>query len=108
MQHVELFQPNAEEFSILKNCEPLAELKAIEPIGISEGRQSRVSILEYEPQEAKKRIMWKRMGAGKNLNREEAETLEQRLWPYRQNLARFGWQVPEIYHSQVIQIGDEH
>lgn len=108
MRHAELFKPNTEKLNILKNYEPLVELKAIEPIGISEGRQSRVSILEYGPQEMKKRVIWKRMGVGKNLNLEEAQTFEQRLQPYRQSLAQFNWQVPEIYHSQVVQTGDEH
>ena len=108
MRHAELFQPNAEELSILKNYEPLAELKVVDSVGISEGRQSRVSILEYGTSELKKRVIWKRMGVGKNLNREEAQMLEQRLWPYRQSLALFNWQVPEIYHSQVVQIENEY
>lgn len=108
MRHTELFKPNVEELSILKNHEPLVELRFIEPIGISEGRQSRVSVLEYGPQEARKRVIWKRMGVDKNLSREETETLERRLRPYRQDLARFNWHVPEIYHSQVVQIGEEY
>lgn len=108
MQHAGLFEPTPEELSILKTFESRANFRVVEVPGISEGRQSRVSVLEYEAKGVKKQVMWKRMGVGKGITHDEAQVLERHLYPYREGLRRFGWNVPEIYHSQVVQVGQEY
>lgn len=108
MAHAELFDPTKEELSLLKKHESFVSFEILPPIGISEGRQSRVSILEYRTGSESRRVIWKRMGAGKGLNIEEANTFERRLLPYRQNLIDFGWNIPELYFTQVIPIGSEY
>lgn len=42
------------------------------------------------------------MGQGKDLLREEAEELRSRLLPYRGDLAKYGWRIPEIFHTEVV------
>jgi len=105
--HAELHQPNAEELSILKNQEPLVSFEIVKPFGFSEGRQSRVTLLEYTAAGTNKQVVWKRMGAGKGLTEAEAHLFESRLRPYRNGLHNFGWRVPQTRYSQVVEVGGE-
>ncbi|MGI9032998.1 MAG: hypothetical protein ACR2HY_04840 [Acidimicrobiales bacterium] len=76
--------------------------------GLSEGRQSRVSILEYERAGQTHQVLWKRMGAGKGLDEGEATSFNARLRPYRQSLARAGWRLPKLLYTRVAELPDEH
>ena len=105
--HIELFKPREAELKIRLGHEPLVDFEMIPYRGISEGRQSRVSILEYEVEKQKRRVLWKRMGAGKNLTEDEAETFHRRLEPYRQELIKAGWNLPSIYYTDTVAVGDE-
>src|SRR3989338_1808953 len=107
MAHAELFIPNREELLSLKTHEPLIQFEILPPKGISEGRQSRVSILEYSVEGVSRRVIWKRMGVGKNLTESEAKILQSRLAPYRGELVGSGWNIPEIYHSQIVPVSSE-
>lgn len=56
----------AEELAILHEDEPSAEFRVVEA-DLSQGRQSRVSVLEYELGGESFQVVWKRMGAAKGL-----------------------------------------
>jgi hypothetical protein len=105
--HASLFKPTPAELSILKKHENV-QFNEIKPDFISEGRQSRVSLLEYESRNQKNRVIWKRMGAGKTLTREEAERAKNEILPYQKSLRQFGWQMPQIYHLQTVTMEREH
>lgn len=110
-QHVktlDLFRPSTEEMSRLQEHESRVLFEVLPPVGISEGRQSRVSILEYRVGDQSDRVLWKRMGAGKGLTMEEASDFESRLRPYRRELLNAGWNVPEIFYTAIVPIEGEH
>jgi hypothetical protein len=98
---------NEEEHRILKAHEPGISFKDVRPDGLSQGRQSRVSVLEYQLDNQPYTVMWKRMGAGKGLGRDEASELAARIGPYKQSLEAVGWQVPKLFHSKVIDLSGE-
>ena len=113
--HSELYQSNAESVSdeergILAQHEPLVQFSVVgdREANLSQGRQSRVSVLEYEQGGETQRILWKRMGATKGLDSSEANALNERLQPYRRSLVEAGWQVPKILYSQVAPVAGEH
>lgn len=87
--------------------EPLVQFEVIPYSGISQGCQSRVSVLEYSVENQKRRVLWKRMGVGKNLTNSEAETFQQRLEPYRAELIKAGWNLPTIYYTDTVAVGEE-
>lgn len=105
--HAELFEPTQKEREVLKNHEQFIDFKILPPFGISEGRQSRVSLLEYSANDKKERVIWKRMGAGKGLTHEEAQTLDGRLHSYRDTLTKYGWNVPNLFFHKVIDLESE-
>ncbi len=105
--HTELFYPDREELGILGKHENI-KFSIISGEGlISQGRQSRVSILEYEVDNFKQKVIWKRMGAGKGLTFVEADELRLRLAPYRDEIIKCGWMVPVLFYSEVVNCGDE-
>jgi len=105
--HAELFKPSAQELDFLKEREPQIKFEVIHPFGISEGRQSRVSVLEFNDGQTAQRVMWKRMGEGKGLTINEAESLRQRLLPYQNSLIEYGWRIPELYYSETLSFENE-
>jgi hypothetical protein len=92
----------------LAEHESQVRFEVLPSVGISEGRQSRVSILQYEVSDKKDRVLWKRMGAGKGLIRSEAEQLHERLHPYRAELVSAGWNVPEVFYTAVTSCENEY
>lgn len=102
-EHAQLFDPHAAELAKLHlheagvwfNVVPAAEL-------ISEGRQSKVSILEYRVGDRSERVLWKRMGAGKGLTEDEASMFHARLRPYRAALISAGWNMPELFYTTTV------
>lgn len=105
--HAELFQPVEKELAILKNQEHLIDFKIAPSHGISEGRQSRVSVLEYKVDDQPHQVLWKRMGAGKGLSLKEASSLYDRLTPYKKELETYGWTIPTLYYAKPIEINSE-
>jgi len=103
-------QATAEELQLLKEHEPLVPFNIVGALeaGLSTGRQSRVSILEYDQRGEQYRVLWKRMAAGKGLDASEAARLDSRLEPYRGSLERGGWHVPQLYHHQVSRLSGEN
>lgn len=77
-------------------------------IKFGEGRQSRVSALEIVKKDTVTKVIWKRCGIDKKLTEDESHELCSRLSPYRETLKKFGWNVPEIYYSESVQLDDEH
>lgn len=106
-EHVALFEPTPQEWAIVQAHEQRVQFEIIPARGISEGRQSRVSVLEYEIHGARERVLLKRMAAGKNLTRDEAQIFFERLFPYRETLLNSGWNVPRIFHAEPVDINDE-
>jgi hypothetical protein len=91
----------------LESNEPHTHLRAVDDIeGISQGRHSRVSILEYGRDDAAGRVIWKRMGVGKRLTRTEATTMWQQLESYKRELESCGWVIPHLLFSQVVEVSD--
>jgi hypothetical protein len=82
-------------------------LRFVQAEGISKGRQSRVSVLAYGQGSRERRVVWKRMGAGKGLDVEEAELMWQRLAHYREKLIAVGWRVPKLLYSAVVPISQD-
>ncbi len=82
-------------------------LRFVQAKGISKGRQSRVSVLAYGQGSRERRVVWKRMGAGKGLNVDEAELMWQRLAHYREKLIAVGWRVPKLLYSAVVPISQD-
>ncbi|MEK7507070.1 MAG: hypothetical protein AAB585_00810 [Patescibacteria group bacterium] len=105
--HAELFQPKEKEMDILKRHEHLADFKIVPYRGISEGRQSKVSVLEYKVEDQSRRVLWKRMGAGRGLSLELAANLHSRLGPYKKELAAYGWNLPILFYTQPVELGTE-
>jgi|SRR3989344_801971 len=105
--HVELFQPVEKELAILKKHEHLVDFKLVPARGISEGRQSRVSVLEYEVENQAQQVLWKRMATGKGLSLELATNLHDRLVPYKKELEAYGWTVPTLYYTEPIKLENE-
>ena len=94
---------DAEE-RFLHGREPTAALRFSDAEGISQGRQSRVSVLEYDRDGKTHQVIWKRMGANKRLTHEEAHQLWLRLDSYRTSLLGSGWTVPQLLYSAVVEI----
>lgn len=107
-EHASLFDPHEAELALLHLHEQGVHFEVRPPVGISEGRQSRVSILEYCIDGQAHQVLWKRMGAGKGLSREEAEMFERRLRFYRKELLDAGWHVPELFYTTTAEIDGEH
>ncbi len=103
-------QVTAEELQLLKEHEPGLSFRIVgaTEAGLSQGRQSRVCILEYEQSGETYQVLWKRMGAGKGLDEAEAATFNARLTPYRQSLVEAGWQLPKLLYTRVAELPGEH
>lgn len=95
------------EESILRGREPSANFETVDVSGISQGRQSRVTVLRFKLSAGTELIVWKRMGAEKGLTEEEAELLHGRLRKYRRELRKFGWNVPKLFHTHTVQVKSE-
>jgi hypothetical protein len=93
---------------LLKFDEPQAEYQKLDAQGISVGRQSRVEVLEFPLNGADSRVVWKRMGVKKGLSESEANSLHDRLRPYRRSLRNSGWNIPKLFQTRVIESGDEY
>src|ERR1700680_4174433 len=91
----------------LETNEPQAYLRPVDDIeGISQGRHSRVSILEYGRDEVGGRVIWKRMGVGKRLTADEATLMWQQLESYKRELESCGWLVPHLLFSEGVAISE--
>jgi len=99
--------PTDSELEELRSLEPGIEFRVVDDIELTQGRQSRVSVLEYTKEGEDYRLIWKRMGAGKGLEVDEAEALQVRLLPYRESLISAGWNIPKLYFSEVVKIDGE-
>lgn len=77
-------------------------------IKFGEGRQSRVSALEIVKTDTVTKVIWKRCGVEKKLTKEESQDLCRRIVPYRENLKAFGWNVPEVFYSESVNVGNEN
>ncbi len=113
--HAEYYEQHAgavtaEERQLLKEHEPFIDFRIVESeqAGLSQGRQSRVSVVEYDKGNETFRVLWKRMAAGKGLEETEAVSLGDRLEPYRQSLVAAGWNIPKLFHTQVSTMPGEH
>lgn len=85
-RHADFYEAHAEHVSTselqhLKDHDPTITYRIADVEGISQGRQSRVSVLEYERGGEIFNVLWKRMGAGKGLTGTEAGEFRQRLSP---------------------------
>lgn len=99
----ELTEPEAR---FLAANEPLVDLDFADVEGISQGRQSRVSVLSYPRGDQTKYVIWKRMGVGKRLTRHEATEMWERLPHYKQALEGGGWTIPALLYSTVVDVSD--
>ncbi len=73
-----------------------------------EGRQSRVSALEIRKLDGTiRKVIWKRCGVSKSLTHDEATELCSRVSPYREVLKSYGWEVPQVYHSEPVVLDGE-
>lgn len=113
-RHDELYESHAEivtaeEQQLLKEHEPFVDFRVVSAAeaGLSTGRQSRVSVLEYDHNGEAYQVLWKRMAAGKGLTNTEAQAFDSRLEPYRASLIESGWNVPELYYHRVSSINAE-
>ncbi|MFD2466280.1 hypothetical protein [Amycolatopsis silviterrae] len=95
------------EESILRDQEPSANYQKVDVPGISQGRQSRVTVLEFKLSQGAEAVVWKRMGVGKGLTEQEAELLHDRLRKYRRSLRDLGWNIPKLFHTHTVQVGSE-
>lgn len=110
--HAELYEAHAGQVSeaelrLLKEHEPGVQFRVLSGEGLSEGRQSRVSVLEYDRGGDTYQVLWKRMGADKGLTAEEASALHARLQPYRDDLQAAGWRVPQLLYTTVTELAEE-
>jgi hypothetical protein len=64
-------------------------------------------VLEYDQGGDTFQVVWKRMGAGKGLDNDEARAMRERLAPYRKSLELGGWQIPKLFFSAVEKLGSE-
>lgn len=94
------------EVDFLAANEPLVDLVLTEVEGISQGRQSRVSVLTYPRDDELQYVIWKRMGVGKRLTRPEAAEMWVRLAHYKQSLESGGWAIPALLYSTVVDVSD--
>lgn len=93
----------------LKLLEANSEITFNTPnIKFGEGRQSRVSALEIVKSDTVTKVIWKRCGVEKKLTKEESQELCRRIAPYRENLKDFGWNVPEVFYSESVELPDEN
>jgi hypothetical protein len=106
-EHAALFEPTPQEWAIVRMHEQRVQFKIVPARGISEGRQSRVSVLEYEINGMREQVLFKRMAVGKKLTWHEAQEFFERLFLYRQVLVDAGWNVPHIFHAEPVTINDE-
>ncbi len=107
-QHTELYDFHAAGLSraeeeLLAEHEPGVVFSSTTK-GLSQGRQSRVSILSYQRGSQDYRLVWKRMGASKGLTEKEAVEFHERLRPYRESLISGGWRIPQLFHTRVVAI----
>lgn len=109
--HAHLYQQHAitpDELDVLREDEPGISFKPITVEGVSQGRQSRVTVLEYTlDADTHYKVMWKRMGADKGLLPEEAESMRLRLVPYKRSLEAVGWKVPKLFYTRPVKIRNE-
>ena len=103
----DLNKPNVNELRQLKRQEPAASYEPIAVPGFSQGRQSRVSVIQFKVGDGYEPIVWKRMAAGKQLTEEEAVDLEPRIRTYRRSLRDHKWNVPKINHSHPLYVDNE-
>lgn len=111
--HADLYEAHAgqvseHELRLLKEHEPGISFRVLSGEGLSQGRQSRVSVLAHEHAAATYYVLWKRMGVGKGLRHDEAASLHHRLSPYREALMAAGWQVPKLLYTVVVELPGEH
>lgn len=93
----------------LRADEPSASYHSVKVSGISQGRQSKVDILEFPAVGGERSlVVWKRMGVGKGLTETEAEELHMRLRTYRRSLRNAGWNVPKLFQTRLLASGSEH
>jgi hypothetical protein len=104
-----VFAPSEEEIQLLGEHEPGVQFTPARDVLITPGRQSRVSVLEYQlrGREEPYRVVWKRMGADKELDLHEAQVMRERLGPYRTSLEKSGWRIPRLFFSAVEKLNDE-
>lgn len=102
-------EPNKFEQEILRRDEFAAHYEVVRDLpDISEGRQSRVSVLRFKiGGESTEMVVWKRMGVGKRLTKSEAQFLHARLRTYRRSLRTSGWNIPKLFHTHVAKVDTE-
>lgn len=98
---------NLVEERILSRDERTATYAVVERPGISQGRQSRVQVLEFNFATRSELILWKHMGVGKGLTEKEAKRFHKRLRTYRRSLRDHGWNIPKLYHTSVSRVGSD-
>lgn len=97
------------EDQALKSDEPQAVYKPLDVVGISQGRQSRVDVLEFPTVGGERSfVVWKRMGVGKGLTEAEAAEMHLHLRPYRRSLRNAGWNIPKLFQTRVLDAVSEH
>jgi hypothetical protein len=99
--------PAEERFAAEKEPNTGKSLRLIEPPGMSQGRQSRVSVLAYDFGGEERRVVWKRMGVDKGLTQAEATEMWRRLDHYRTKLIDVGWRVPRLLYSAVVPVSSD-
>lgn len=96
----------------LEQNEPNLELRFADDLeGISQGRQSRVSVLTYGGNDSgsgdsERFVIWKRMGDGKRLSSDEAHLMWNQLELYKAELESCGWVVPRLLYSEVVRVSE--
>lgn len=95
---------NIIEERILSLEEQTATYAVVKRPGISQGRQSRVQVLEFKFATRSELILWKHMGVGKGLTEKEAKRFHKRLRTYRRSL-RSGLEYPQV--TYVSRVGSE-
>jgi hypothetical protein len=97
-----------EERAVLEQHEPDVEFRRLEIGGLSQGRQSRVSVLEYGTADGEPRqVIWKRMAADRGLDRAEAQHFHERVGAYREALSAAGWNIPKLFYTGIVPINGE-
>lgn len=95
------------EKTFLLACNPLTSF-SFPSISFGEGRQSKVSALEIKTPLSVRKVIWKRSGIDKKLDRTEANVFALSLHPYRETLLRYGWHTPEILYHEVVEDEGEY
>ena len=107
--HTRLERNDIREEEKLKLIEQNPNIQYRAPnIKFGEGRQSRVSALEIVKKDTVTKVIWKRCGIDKRLTESECQELCSRISPYREILKSFGWNVPEVYYSEPVQLENEY